>query len=1031
MKNYLSLLGFALCGSVVAQTTHFVQNLNDSGSGSLRELVSNASAGDLIKFSPSVLNSGSDTLKFLSPISIVNNITIKGLYSASDTLFFSGDNIDELFNDIDSNSVNSISFDSVAIANSVTLNAAMKFDGIKELNIKNSYFNNNEGLFSGVFYLDNDRNGLDIDLTIEKSNFIGNVSNVYGGAISAYTDDDINLTITNSNFENNSSDSYGGAICAYGGVFIDAEIRNTVWKNNSTDSYGGALYLGEIDSTLTILIDRSEFSDNIGGNYGGALSLYNDSYSSDITITNSTFKDNLAEYYGGAIYSYSSYGDTTFTKVNQCSFTGNATVSSAWGGALYVEDYSDYNVNDWSQLSFENNIAEYGGAALIYGYHFGLDADSILFKGNEAADQGGAIYFGYMDDSCYAKMSNITFDSNTTEGKGGAIFVENDNVFSLELENIYASDNSAKESGGVIGVKANSDFYYSERNSEWMDNSTDSNGGVIGIESVSKNIYLNVVNAEYVNNDAADAGGCISLKSDSGIHVFAIDSSVFQRNFAEEGPVFDVDYTAAGLVNGKVHYSYFDDNLGDGGSSIVLESNDEIHLDVDNSTFAYNESGLGGPIIIAGEDSISLLVNNSTWYSNRAQIYGAGVMLQIDNGIIQTEINNSTFYDNQVAQGLGGSIVLWDWSGTSRSNLSVNGSILHSNGQNLLYTPFVNSVFSFSHTLASDAPIPALDSVLGNYFNITDEEFNMDSELTEEEGYTPFLLPLEGSMAIGNGNVFDLSDAQNGSFTGVRSIGAATSNVVSYSCPEVDYCSVQGYSGFDWITNVSINGKELASSNDGGYRNHKNDNANDFVASANEVMNMTLTPGYSYWAFTLGWNIVVDWNQDGDFTDAGERVSSFYGKGTRQVSFTIPDTISAGCYSMRVVSAWGTGNVICGNNFYGEAEDFTLSIDPTQTPQPRKAAPTVQDELPVYDFEFAATNNLVSKGNDIELALRAKNAGNSTFTVTNSLGQVIDNINLSHIEGIQEVKISTENWPTGIYFIGNSKTFEATKVTIQ
>lgn len=79
----------------------------------------------------------------------------------------------------------------------------------------------------------------------------------------------------------------------------------------------------------------------------------------------------------------------------------------------------------------------------------------------------------------------------------------------------------------------------------------------------------------------------------------------------------------------------------------------------------------------------------------------------------------------------------------------------------------------------------------------------------------------------------------------------------------------------------------------------------------------------------------IDFNQDGDFTDAGETVvmtqSFLYGVNVFQTgSFNIPLTASIGRTRMRVILNETTASPIspCGSYFYGETEDYTIEILP-------------------------------------------------------------------------------------------------------
>ncbi len=92
--SYLFYLCISLNGN---SQTITVQNLDDSGVGSLRDAISNANSGDTIRFNPMLIAQGSDTLVLDTVISIDKDLVIKGLYDSEDTLFMSALDNQNLF----------------------------------------------------------------------------------------------------------------------------------------------------------------------------------------------------------------------------------------------------------------------------------------------------------------------------------------------------------------------------------------------------------------------------------------------------------------------------------------------------------------------------------------------------------------------------------------------------------------------------------------------------------------------------------------------------------------------------------------------------------------------------------------------------------------------------------------------------------------------------------------------------------------------------------------------------------------------
>ncbi len=161
-------------------------------------------------------------------------------------------------------------------------------------------------------------------------------------------------------------------------------------------------------------------------------------------------------------------------------------------------------------------------------------------------------------------------------------------------------------------------------------------------------------------------------------------------------------------------------------------------------------------------------------------------------------------------------------------------------------------------------------------------------------------------------------------------ISVNNSNTVTVTTPGVTdptYCDMKGNnSNDDNITNVTFAGINKTSSDTAiGYHNYT-DNIANVAKGATESMTVTFQ----------GWSggnsnevyVWIDWNQNGVFTDVGEK---FEGTGTgtsRNVSITIPSTANIGSTRVRVVLGYDAndGNDACTNIRFGEVEDYTISV---------------------------------------------------------------------------------------------------------
>ncbi|MHC1777162.1 MAG: GEVED domain-containing protein [Lentimicrobium sp.] len=142
----------------------------------------------------------------------------------------------------------------------------------------------------------------------------------------------------------------------------------------------------------------------------------------------------------------------------------------------------------------------------------------------------------------------------------------------------------------------------------------------------------------------------------------------------------------------------------------------------------------------------------------------------------------------------------------------------------------------------------------------------------------------------------------------------------------INYCASRGNNtSGEWINKVSLGTFSKTSGANGGY--------GDFRSPAIEVesgltYNLALTPGFKNKTRAEYWRVWIDYNQDGDFTDAGEQV--FAANGTKTAvsgTITIPAGIT-GETGMRVSMKYNAAPTACEQFTYGEVEDYTLSISP-------------------------------------------------------------------------------------------------------
>ncbi len=168
------------------------------------------------------------------------------------------------------------------------------------------------------------------DVTISRSRFIGNSSQLFGGAIEiTWSVDD--FTLVDSEVSGNTGAIGGGISCVASGT---ASVSGSVIASNHSTVSGGGVYARSYSGGFTVT--RSTIADNVAESNGGGF-YFCGADGTSLTILDSTFLANVArgsnygDGRGGAIFSRVV---DTLTVANS-TLTGNSAPTGS-GGALYV-----------------------------------------------------------------------------------------------------------------------------------------------------------------------------------------------------------------------------------------------------------------------------------------------------------------------------------------------------------------------------------------------------------------------------------------------------------------------------------------------------------------------------------------------------------------------------------------------------------------------------------------------------------------------------------------------------------------------
>lgn len=229
-----------------------VTNLNDSGSGSLRDAINTANA-----------ISGPETIDIV----VTGTINLNSTLEIIDDLVINGPGADQLTINGQLGSTPGIDGDGWRVFDIDDLTFGTIAVEIRDLTITGGDVTIDGG---GIRSYE--------DLTLERVTVEGN----YGGGVFV---NDGQLTVKESTFFDNTSGDYGAGVFLFDG---SAEISNSTFSGNITTQDGGGIYNDSPSGTLTV--NNSTFSDN-GAVNGGAI--YTTDFATGTTINNNILANSV------------------------------------------------------------------------------------------------------------------------------------------------------------------------------------------------------------------------------------------------------------------------------------------------------------------------------------------------------------------------------------------------------------------------------------------------------------------------------------------------------------------------------------------------------------------------------------------------------------------------------------------------------------------------------------------------------------------------------------------------------------------
>lgn len=330
---------------------------------------------------------------------------------------------------------------------------------------------------------------------------------------------------------------------------------------------------------------------------------------------------------------------------------------------------------------------------------------------------------------------------------------------------------------------------------------------------------------------------------------------------------------------------------------------------------------------------------------------------------------------------------------------------------NAFYAVGVGAAYVGSNdTVAPSAPTNlAASGTTGSTTNLT---WTASTDNVGVTGYDIYQgTTLKGSSTTTNYTVTGLTALTTYSFSvkakdAAGNVSAASNAVsVTTTAASLNYCNSQGNSTVDErIGKVVFGTINNTSTGTTGYENYTAISTN---AARGTAYTVTITPVWTSTIYSEGYAVFIDYNQDGDFTDAGETVwtKATSTAATATGTITIPATATLGTTRLRVSMKYNGIPTSCESFSYGQVEDYSINIT--------ASGAIVNQEIAAGLAETNETARFALYPNPVADELNVSLADNTgyTFRITNTLGQQVSSGELSGNP------IDVRTLKTGLYVI--------------
>ena len=372
--------------------------------------------------------------------------------------------------------------------------------------------------------------------------------------------------ITENTNTSTGNDDGAGAVFVFVGDF---EMTGGTISNNTCGTYGGAVFVENGNFTMS----NGTIANNKSSLNGGAVYVKGDATNGKFTMNSGTLIGNSAEGHGGAVYvsggDFTMY-DGTITENYALQNGGAVTVmGSTVEGKTTVSNNGtvkviDYNVIQGNFTMYDGIVSnngyivvdgekviktQTGGAIAVFGGKFEIKSGTVT--GNCAANKGGAIYIGKLDNQTTQITQNYNGSNWVTDTKlTKTVSIDSDAIIGVEgcygdanLDDHTScpvfTNNSATHGGAIALYRVAPTFHCGSM----IGNTATDAGGAVYVTSGSLTI-----NYAIIERNSANIGGGVYVETQDVNRTVAINSGVIMANTANRGGGIAIKVTGKGIV---------------------------------------------------------------------------------------------------------------------------------------------------------------------------------------------------------------------------------------------------------------------------------------------------------------------------------------------------------------------------------------------------------------------------------------------------------------------------------------------------